>query len=143
MTKILNILIAVAAVFFVACGLHAAPPVQAGAAGSYSEAQAMRGETLYGEQCASCHGLELEGIPDLFPALIGDLFVETWKARSVGELFDKVIVTMPALDPGSLTPEQSADLVAYMLSTSNYPSGSADLGTDLDALNAIPIGAPE
>jgi hypothetical protein len=30
-----------------------------------------------------------------------------------------------------------------MLSVSKYPSGSADLATDLVALNAIPIGAPE
>ena len=142
MTKKLNRLIGVAAVFFVACGHHAAPPVQTGAGGSYTDAQAMRGEELYATQCASCHGLELEGVPDLFPALVGDTFVETWQERSVGELFEKVIVTMPALDPGVLTPEQSADLVAYMLSTSNYPSGSADLATDLDALNAIPVGAP-
>ena len=41
-----------------------------------------------------------------------------------------------------LTPEQSADLVAYMLRASNYPTGSADLAADQDALNAIPIGAP-
>jgi mono/diheme cytochrome c family protein len=143
MTKKLNVMITVAAVFVVTCGLYAAPPVQVGAAGSYSEAQAMRGAEVYSTQCASCHGLELEGIPDLFPALAGDMFVDTWQERSVGELFDKVIVTMPALDPGSLTPEESADLVAYMLSTSNYPSGSVDLATDLDALNAIPIGAAE
>ncbi len=144
MSKKLNILIVVAAVSFVACGLHAAPQAQAETppGGLYTEAQAMRGEELYATQCASCHGLELEGVPDLFPALIGDTFVQMWQERSVGELFEKVIVTMPALDPGVLTPEQSADLVAYMLSTSNYPSGPADLATDLDALNAIPVGAP-
>ena len=143
MTKRLNILIAVAAVFFVACGLHAAAPAQAGAGGSYTDAQATRGEELYEEQCAPCHGADLSGIPDLFPALAGDVFVEAWQGRSVGELFEAVSVTMPALDPGSLTPDQNADLVAFMLSASMYPSGPADLATDLDALNAIPIGAPQ
>jgi mono/diheme cytochrome c family protein len=142
MTKKLNILISGAAVFFISCGLYAVPSAQAGASGSFSDAQAMRGEQVYGTQCASCHGLEMEGIPDLFPALAGDSFVQMWQERSVGELFEKVIVTMPALDPGSLSPEQSADLVAHMLSNSGYPSGSADLAADQDALNAMPIGAP-
>ena len=143
MTERLNILIVVAAVFFVACGLHAAAPAQAGAGGSYTDAQAMRGEEVYAEQCAACHGADLSGVADLFPALAGDLFVETWQARSIGELFEAVSITMPALDPGSLTPEQNADLVAFMLSASMYPSGPADLATDLDALNAILIGSPQ
>ena len=143
MTERLNMLIVVAAVFFVACGLHAAAPAQAGADGSYTDAQAMRGEQVYAEECAACHGADLSGVADLFPALAGDLFVETWQARSIGELFEAVSITMPALDPGSLTPEQNADLVAFMLSASMYPSGPADLATDLDALNAILIGAPQ
>jgi len=142
MTEKLNILISGAAVFFIACGFYAVPAAQGGASGSFSNAQATRGEPVYGTQCASCHGLELEGVPDLFPELTGASFVERWKGRSVGELFEKVMVTMPALDPGLLTPEQSADLVAYMLSTSGYASGSADLATAQSALNAIPIGAP-
>ena len=143
MTERLNILIVVAAVFFMACGLHAAAPAQAGAGGSYTDVQAMRGEQVYAEECAACHGADLSGVADLFPALAGDLFVETWQERSIGELFEAVSVTMPALDPGSLTPEQNADVVAFMLSASMYPSGPADLATDLDALNAIPIGAPQ
>ena len=142
MTKKLNVLISGAAVFFIACGLYAVPSAQAGASGSFSDAQAMRGEQVYGTQCASCHGLEMEGIPDLFPELTGDSFVQRWQERSVGELFEKVMVTMPALDPGSLTPEQTADVTAYMLSTSSYPSGSADLATAVETLNAMPIGAP-
>ena len=86
MSKKLNILISGAAVFFIACGLYAVPSAQTGASGSFSDAQATRGEQVYGTQCASCHGLEMEGIPDLFPALAGDTFVQTWQERSVGEL---------------------------------------------------------
>ncbi|MDA1185704.1 MAG: cytochrome c [Acidobacteria bacterium] len=142
MTKKLNILIAAATAFLVVCVLHAVPAAQAGASGSFSAAQVTRGEAVYATQCASCHGLELEGVADLFPALAGATFVQTWQDRSVGELFEKVIVTMPALDPGSMTPAQTADVVAYMLSVSKYPAGSADLGSDQAALNAIPVGAP-
>lgn len=142
MTKKLNILIPAAMAFVIACGLSAVPAAQTGASGSFSDAQVTRGEAVYGTQCASCHGLELEGIPDLFPALAGDAFVELWQERTVGELFEKVSVTMPALDPGSLTPDQTADVVAYMLSAASYASGSADLATDQETLNAMPIGAP-
>ena len=54
--------------------------------GVYSDAQAKRGTTLYAEQCASCHGENLEGVADLFPALTGDAFGKTWQGKSVGEL---------------------------------------------------------
>ena len=142
MTKKRNVLIVVAAVFFMAYGFHAVTIAQAGAGGSYTDAQAMAGEELYAEQCAACHGADLSGVADLFPALTGDAFVATWQERPLGELYESVSITMPALNPGSLTPAQAASLVAYILSASGYPSGSADLATDVDALNAITIGAP-
>ena len=37
---------------------------------SFSEAQAARGLTAYNENCADCHGEELEGL-DISPALAG------------------------------------------------------------------------
>lgn len=142
MTKKLNFSIFGAAVFFIACGLYAVPAAQSGASGSFSDAQAARGGDVYGTQCASCHGLEMEGVPDLFPELTGAAFVGRWQERSVGEMFESISVTMPALDPGSLSPDQAADLVAYLLSRSGFASGSADLSTDQNTLNAIPVGAP-
>jgi cytochrome c len=111
--------------------------------GVYSDAQAKRGTTLYAEQCASCHGENLEGVADLFPALAGDVFGKTWEGRSVGELFDKIATTMPALDPGSLKPEQSADITAFILSKSKYPAGAADLVASADPLKQIQIVAPQ
>ena len=142
MTKKRNIVMSGAAAFVIACGLYAVPAAQSGASGSFSDDQATRGEDVYGTQCASCHGLELEGIPDLFPELTGDSFVQRWQERTVGELFEKVIVTMPALDPGSMSPEQAADVTAFMLKHSGYSSGSADMATDQEVLNSIPVGAP-
>jgi len=142
MTGKLAVLISAIIFSFMACGLYAARPAQSTAGGSYSDAQVMSGESLYATQCAACHGVDLTGVPDLFPALIGDMFIESWQERSVGDLFQSVLVTMPALDPGSLTPEQSADVIAYLLNTSGYPSGTDDLTTDQDVLNAIPIGTP-
>ncbi|NOT27526.1 MAG: cytochrome c [Acidobacteria bacterium] len=111
--------------------------------GVYSDAQAKRGATLYGEQCASCHGETMEGVADLFPALTGAPFVKTWTGKSVGELFDKIQTTMPALDPGSLKPAQAADIVAFILSHSKYPAGAAELASTADALKPIQIVAPK
>ncbi len=111
--------------------------------GVYSDAQAKRGETLYGEQCASCHGEKMEGVADLFPALTGETFAKNWTGKSVHELFDKIQTTMPALDPGSLKPAQTADIVAFILSHSKYPAGAADLASTEDALKPIQIVAPK
>lgn len=145
MTKKFNVFILACAVLFAAFGLHATlrAQAQATADGVYTEAQAMRGETLYAEQCAACHGEDLTGVADLFPALIGDTFVANWQGKSVGELFEKISMTMPALDPGSLMPEQVADLVAHALSASKYPAGTAELASEVEALKAITIDAPK
>jgi mono/diheme cytochrome c family protein len=111
-------------------------------AGVYTEEQAKRGMAVYKTQCASCHGEDLKG-NDIIPGLTGDPFVTTWKGRTVGELFDKINMTMPALDPGSLTPEQTSDLIAVILSTSKYPAGTTALATSMDALQQIKIDAPK
>jgi mono/diheme cytochrome c family protein len=113
------------------------------AEGVYTEAQAKRGATLYAEQCASCHGEDMSGVADLFPALAGDAFVKTWSGRSVGELVEKIATTMPALDPGSMKPDQVADVTAHILATSKYPAGKADLPVAADALKTITIVAPK
>jgi len=146
MTKRINTLTAACAVLAIASGVHSTLRAQGGtsaADGVYSEAQAKRGATLYAEQCASCHGEDMSGIADLFPALTGDAFMMNWRGKSVGELFDKISMTMPALDPGSLKPEQAADLIADILSKSKYPAGATDLASSLAALQQIRIDPPK
>ena len=145
MIKNITIAVAMCALLLLAAGFHATVGAQGKtvADGMYSAAQVKRGATLYSEQCASCHGEMLEGVADLFPALKGDAFAKTWTGKSVGDLFTKTVDTMPALAPGSLKPDQGADLVAYMLSASKYPAGSADMPTSADALKQIQIVAPK
>ena len=145
MTKKINILITACALLFAASGLHVTVRAQAKsvADGVYTEAQAKRGSTLYAEQCASCHGETMTGVADLFPALTGDAFVMSWQGKSVGDLFDKISMTMPALDPGSLKPEQVADVISHILSMSKYPAGTTDLAASVEPLNQIKIDAPK
>jgi hypothetical protein len=74
--------------------------------------------------------------------LTGDDFLSVWKDKSVGELFERIKTTMPMTSPGTLTPQQTADIVAHILSVGRYPAGATELGTDEAALRAVTIGAP-
>lgn len=104
------------------------------AAGVYTGAQAARGQALYKERCASCHGAALEGAQG--PPLVGNDFMQTWNGP-LADLADKILHTMPATAPGTLTPEQSSDLVAHLLQAAKFPAGSAELSSDSAALKQI------
>jgi quinoprotein glucose dehydrogenase len=104
--------------------------------GVYTEEQAKRGAPIYAEQCAACHGETLTG-SDPIPALAGADFQTHYK--NVGELFDKISASMPAMAPGSLTGAQVAEVVAYMLSVNKYPAGTTALADKAEQLAQIKI----
>src|SRR5688572_16859794 len=101
--------------------------------GVYTADQAKKGEGLYKEQCAACHGDNLEGSGPM-PPLAGKDFLANWGGKTVGDLYEKTQTSMPATAPGTLTPEQATNLMAYMLSVSKYPAGSAALPDKMDDL---------
>lgn len=108
--------------------------------GVYSAKQAERGEALYHENCSSCHGDTLKGKADEdIPGLSGSHFSTIWNGRTVGDLFKKVIRTMPQDDPGRLSAQQTADIVSFILSFNLFPAGDADLAADDKALSGIRI----
>src|SRR5215204_2634876 len=110
--------------------------------GVYTADQAKKGEATYKEQCAACHGDNLEGSGPM-PPLAGKDFLANWGGKAVAEIFDKTQTSMPATAPGSLSPEQTADVIAYMLSVGKYPAGSADLPGKADDLKQITLDAPK
>jgi mono/diheme cytochrome c family protein len=122
-------------------GGGAAAATRTASEGVFSEEQIARGTTVYLEQCAACHGDYLEGSGPM-PALAGPDFLSNWKGRTVGELFEKTLTTMPASAPGTMTEAQTADVVAYMLSASSFPAGSSPLEGDGEALRSITLDAP-
>jgi mono/diheme cytochrome c family protein len=98
------------------------------------------GAQIYGEQCASCHGMKLEGVRDTNlpqgggPALIGGrgtlntpkfkITVESyWPYAST--LFDYITRAMPYTAPGSLKPDEVYALTEYILAEGNIVSKSA------------------
>src|SRR5688572_24933269 len=110
--------------------------------GVYTADQAKKGEGLYKEQCAACHGDNLEGSGPM-PPLAGKDFLTNWSGKSVGELFEKTHTTMPATAPGTLTPAQAADIVAHLLSTGKYPAGAAELDSKMEPLLAFKLDPPK
>ena len=86
------------------------------------------GATLYANECASCHGSALSG-GESAPPLTGGEFFSNWNGLTVGDLFDRIRVSMPADRSGKLTREQDADILAFMLSVNQFPAGKPNWST--------------
>ena len=65
------------------------------------------GAAIYEKACAECHGRNGEGVKDEYDEpLVGE--------RSLAALTKRIHRTMPEEDPGSLTPEEAAQVAAYI-----------------------------
>jgi len=106
--------------------------------GVFTADQAKRGQTVYTSSCAKCHLEDLSGGKDS-PPLKGDEFLSGWKGKTLGALFDEVRMTMPFDGPGTLMPEQYADVIAYILSSNMFPPGDKELAHEVPALDPIKI----
>ena len=107
-------------------------------AGVYTEEQAKRGEAISNKLCTSCHGPELSG-GEAGPTLVGLEFLGNWNNLTVADFFDRVHATMPADAPGTMTPQQTSDVTAYVFKLNKYPAGKTELPTDLASLKGIKI----
>ena len=123
--------------------VRAQTPPRSAKEGVYTKEQADRGKGVYGEQCASCHGTMETVTPDMAPLLNDSGFQNLWKDRSLARLFGRIIETMPQDKPKTLSPEQTVDLVAYILSGNQLPAGDVALPTDLEVLKEIRLDAGE
>jgi quinoprotein glucose dehydrogenase len=108
--------------------------------GVYTAEQAKRGAALYANSCGSCHGLELNG-GESAPPLTGGDFMSNWSGLTVGDLFERIRTTMPADRPGTLTREQTANVVAHILNVGQFPAGTTELSTRTETLKQIGIVA--
>jgi S-disulfanyl-L-cysteine oxidoreductase SoxD len=108
--------------------------------GVYSDAQATRGKAIFDMRCALCHGERLEGAAG--PPLAGDVFLGPRDSHPISDIFDKINATMPADAPGTLEPQQVADLVAFILQVNKFPAGRTELAPAAALLKQIAIAAP-
>jgi mono/diheme cytochrome c family protein len=103
--------------------------------GIFTEAQAKRGETVYRQNCASCHGHTLSGAEG-GPALVGPDFDSEWNGLTIKDLFDRIRISMPQSAPGSLSNTQYMDVIAFLLKIGKAPAGEMEL-TDITGFSDI------
>ena len=129
-------LIPFAAVFVLRATVHAQPPTKSIWDGVYTEAQATRGKGLYSQECASCHGSELTG-GEMAPPLSGGEFMSGWDGLTIGDLFERIRISMPQNAPGSLSGQQNADILSFVFSANKFPAGQTELPKEAGILKTI------
>jgi len=92
----------------------------------YSSVQASNGDTLYQQNCATCHLPDLQGSLEA-PALNDTNFRSNWTNRDVNELLDLLRRTMPPQAPGSLDEAGYLQIVAFLLRANNIRESSIEL----------------
>lgn len=122
-------------------GESAGPPSMATGSVPYSQQQVAQGGQIYAQECAVCHGANLQGISA--PALTGPGFGHSH--LNGAQLRSVVTQTMPLTAPGSLTPDEYAAVMAFLLS---YDCVQPSVGgqqpfptTDFPALEQVELGS--
>jgi S-disulfanyl-L-cysteine oxidoreductase SoxD len=104
--------------------------------GVYTEDQAKRGAAVYAKECAACHGADLNG-GESAPPLVGGGFLSNWNTLTVGDLFERIRESMPQDNPGRLSRQQDADVLAFMLQANEFPAGKTELDKQTEVLKLI------
>lgn len=103
------------------------------ARGQYTAEQATRGEQVFRRICSECHETLEYTVPE---------FRSKWNGRPAFELFDLIRSTMPEESPGSLSAEQYADVLAYIMKLNTAPAGAKALPTADAELKKVKLELP-
>lgn len=107
--------------------------------GVFTAEQVARGKEAFDGNCARCHQQNLQG-SDRGPSLLGTNFWSHWENETLNTLFVKVRDSMPPNFTGNqLEPQTKLDIVAYILSRNEFPTGTGELKPDRDALDEVQI----
>jgi len=119
-------------------GSSAPAGTKSAGSGVYTNEQAATGETQYLQKCAACHMPDLSGNGTATP-LVGGAFIQSWRGHTLDELFNVISTTMPQGNAGSLSPDEYADIVAYVLKVNGLPAGANKLETRPEVLKSTSI----
>ena len=108
--------------------------------GVYTEEQATSGAAVYAKVCSECHLDDLAG-DGFAPALRGPEFMSNWNGLTVGDLFERIRVSMPPSEPNSVTPTEKAAILAHILKSGGFPAGTTELMAETTPLKAIKFEA--
>ena len=98
--------------------------------GVYSTEQADRGKDVYMGTCRSCHTAAF---------FTGPNFENHWKGKALSDLYTYVATKMPGNDPGSLSSDAVADVLAFMLQVNKLPAGANEIYPEADSLKRFRI----
>ena len=94
----------------------------------FSDAQADRGRDTFRAGCTECH----------FSSEFRDsTFKFKWSRRSAGNLYQLIQTEMPEDRPGTLSPEETVELVSYILRMNGFEPGPNDISPDRAVLDEI------
>jgi mono/diheme cytochrome c family protein len=109
-------------------GAPAGSPADAPLPLSFTAEQATRGQRTFTTVCAVCHGRS---------EFTGPIFRLTWGAEPLGHLFEHISTAMPQDAPGSLTPEEYAAVLAYIVMLNGHEPGDRELPADASLLARV------
>ena len=98
--------------------------------GVYTEAQATSGQVVYDAQCKTCHNMRFYRDT-----------LRSWNNQPLLYLWESIMGTMPADNPGSLMFEEYTNVIAYILKEQGFPAGDLELNPD-NGMDAISIVTP-
>ena len=96
----------------------------------YTAAQADEGELLFRDFCSACHSSS---------EFQGQGFLGSWGGRTAYDLHGFISQNMPEDSPGMLSPQEYADIVAYVFELNSFPAGNSRLTPDEARLRVIRI----
>ena len=122
---------AIAGVAMLAASLGAAQPGPV----STAPEQITAGQRAYAQNCAACHGAQMQGT-NLGPALAGNAFLNNWGGAQAADLLEYVASSMPPGGSGLLDKEAYVAIVAHMLAANGAPPEQplAASNSDLEGL---------
>ncbi len=103
----------------------------------YAAQQASEGQSVFAQNCASCHGNNLEG--GVGPTLVGQDFSSPTDGNTVGSIFKFLSTQMPDGNGGSLSHVQYEQVMSYILSKNGYPAGPVKLSYDAAAASTVKL----
>ena len=85
-----------------------------------------------------CHGHDMNGGEEA-PALYGANFMADWNGLTVGDLSERIRISMPPDNPEKVTKQENVDIIAQILKANGYPAGSSELVPRTEILKLIKI----
>ncbi len=96
--------------------------------GVFTAAQVETGKVVYDTTCSACHDMRFYRDT-----------LKSWNNQPLLWLWESIMGTMPADNPGSLMLDEYTDVIAYILSENGFPAGETKLDPDagMDTIHIV------